>query len=67
MTEAEMKALTNLVQVSKERLWMASCYPKRPTPSFEYTEALADNDINTVTQSLKVVTELLQRHRHEAD
>ena len=62
-----MVALTNLVQVSKERLWMASCHPKRPTPSLEYTEALEDKEINTVTQSLKVVTQLLQRHRHEAD
>lgn len=64
MTDAEVKALTNLIQVSKERLWIAESYPKRPSPSFDYTEDLEDGDIDIVTQSLKIATELLQRHQN---
>lgn len=66
MSDKEQVALTNLIQVSKERLWLAESYPKRPGPSFDYTETLENSDIDTINQSLKIATELLNKHKqHE--
>lgn len=67
MTDVEMKALTNLIQVSKERLWIAESYPKRPTPSFDYTENLEESDLQTINNSIKIVCDVLNRQRHTQD
>lgn len=65
MTEREAKALTNIIQVAKERLWIAESYPKRPAPSFDYMENLEDGDIQTINKSLKVLMEMLGKHRSD--
>ena len=63
ITEQEQIALTNLIQVSKERVWLTDNWPKRPEPSFDYSEDLDENDIETINKSLKIVTSLLQKHK----
>lgn len=63
MNAVEIKALTNLMQVSKERLWMNDSYPRRPGTHFDYTEELAEQDIEIINQSINIVNDVLNRHR----
>lgn len=62
VTETEQRALTNLISVCKERIWLNSNYPKRPEPSFDYSEDLTQADIDNINKSIEIVGHLLRKH-----
>ena len=67
VTEAEQKALTNLISVSKERVWLNSNYPKRPEAHFDYSEDLTPGDIDNINKSIEIVSHLLRKHARYFD
>lgn len=62
VTETEQRALTNLISVSKERMWLNSNFPKRPEPSFDYSEDLTQDDLDNINRSIEIVSHLLRKH-----
>ena len=62
VTETEQRALNNLISVSKERVWLNSNYPKRPEPSFDYSEDLTPDDIDNINKSIEIVGHPLHKH-----
>lgn len=67
VTETEQRALTNLISVSKERIWLNSNYPKRPEAHFDYSEDLTQNDIDNINRSIDIVGQLLRKHAQYFD
>lgn len=63
VTEGEQLALTNLIAVSKERIWLNSNFPKRPDPSFDYSEDLSQSDIDNINKSIEIAGLLLRKHQ----
>ena len=63
VTEGEQRALTNLIAVSKERIWLNSNFPKRPEPSFDYSEDLSQSDIDNINKSIEIAGLLLRKHQ----
>ena len=63
MSEQQRVAMLNLVQVAKERLWLASSYPKKPEPSFDYTENITLEDETRIKQSIQTICDMV----HQSD
>ena len=63
MSEQQRVAMLNLVQVAKERLWLASSYPKKPELSFDYTENITLEDETRIKQSIQTICDMV----HQSD
>ena len=57
--ERELQALKNLVHVARERVWLAD-EPKKREYSTTYSDALDDRERTIITESAKVVEDLLK-------
>ena len=57
--ERELQALKNLVHVARERVWLAA-EPKQRDYSTTFTDALGDREKTIITESAKVVEDLLK-------
>ena len=58
-TESERVALKNVVNLARERLWLAESYPGPPSPSLDFDAQLTEDDVNNSKQSLLVLENLL--------
>lgn len=59
----DVKALENLVAMTKERLWLSSAYPKRPSPSLDFEENVSEYITDITEESITVIESLLARQR----
>ncbi len=57
----DVKALENLVEMTKERLWLSSAYPKRPSPSIDFEEKVTDHIAGITLESITVAENLIAR------
>lgn len=57
--ERELQALKNLIHVARERVWLAD-EPKQRDYSTIFTDALDDRERTIITESAKVVEDLLK-------
>ena len=57
--ERELQALKNLVHTARERVWLSDS-PKTREYSTTYTDELGDREKTIITESAKVVEELLK-------
>ena len=57
----DVKALENLVAMTKERLWLSSAYPKRPKPSMDFEEKVNDHIAGITLESITVIENLIER------
>lgn len=55
LSEPEVKALMNVIELAKERIWLAKSYPKRPEPSFDFTEDMGSHDIEVSERSIAMI------------
>jgi len=62
LSEQELIALKNVIELAKERLWMADSYPKRPEPSFEFDEDISNHDIDTCRKSIELVLHAVHKY-----
>ena len=58
--ERELQALKNLIHVARERVWLAEDHKKREY-STSFSDALDDGQKRLITESAKVVDDLLKR------
>ena len=61
LSETDVIALRNVIELAKERLWLADSYPKRPTPSFDFEEKMSDDEIETSSKSISSVQSIILR------
>jgi len=62
LSERELTALKNVIELAKERLWIADSYPKRPEPSFEFEEDLDDQEIQTCRESVDIILKTVHKY-----
>ena len=63
LTDVEVTAIKNLVQVSKERVWLNENYNKRPKDFNEnFDETLTDDQVSIVNKSCEIVNECINRY-----
>lgn len=67
LTSTEIKAIQNLITVSRERLWLNSNYPKRPEPSFDFSEDISLEEQNNIEKSIDLALQVVHNHRPTAD
>ena len=58
--ERELQALKNLIHVARERVWLADDHKKREY-STVFSDALDDGQKRLITESAKVVDDLLKK------
>ena len=58
--ERELQALKNLIHVARERVWLAEDHKKREY-STSFSDALDDDQKRLITESAKVVDDLLKK------
>ena len=62
LDDRELAALRNVVELAKERLWIADSYPKHPEPSFDYEEEITPHDIETSRKSIEIVLKAVHKY-----
>ena len=63
-TEAEQKALRNIITIAKERMWLAENYPKRPEPSMDFEAELTGEQVQVCQQSLTLAEQFVNNFIH---
>jgi len=58
----ELAALKNVIELAKERLWLADSYPRRPEPSFDFEEQLEEQQIKTCRDSIDIILKAVHRY-----
>jgi hypothetical protein len=65
ITAAERVALKNLINLAKERIWLAESHPQLPPPSMDFEAVLTDQDIANSKESLIVIEHLQSKLNDE--
>jgi hypothetical protein len=62
LDKKELIALKNVIELAKERLWLAEAYPKKPEMSFEYDEQIQAPEIETCKRSIETILHAVHRY-----
>ena len=61
----ERVALSNIILVAKERLWLADSFDAIEYDTEEFSEEISIDSINNIKQSIKVAESYLEKHNPE--
>ena len=61
-TARELKAINNLIQIARERIWLGTKNPGKPVWHEEFVEDLSDETVRIVEDSIAALEEVLDRN-----